>query len=203
MCQTVSCPSWSRCSVAAIAPASESPETSEIPPSGPAWTRNDRQILRQLQQRVCGFGLRRDDEDALDPLDPQPLDGLEDRGAVERAHADGADEVALPVRGVVDAEERDGRAVEGRVEPDHAERPRAARRERPRHRVRPVLELLHGRQDAVPGLGRTCVLPLMTRETVWCETSASFATSAMTAGRRFFVAGVPFSLSTRLILASV
>ena len=30
---------------------------------------------------------------------------------------------------------------------------------------------------------RTCGLSFSTRETVWCETPASFATSAMTAGR--------------------
>src|SRR5262245_40693197 len=49
--------------------------------------------------------------------------------------------------------------------------------------------------------GRTCGLPLSTRETVWWDTSASFATSAITAGRRFLVVWAPFSVSIDWILA--
>src|SRR5262245_43902436 len=49
--------------------------------------------------------------------------------------------------------------------------------------------------------GRTCGLPLSTPGTVWWDTSASFATSAITAGRRFLVVWPPFSASIGLILA--
>ena len=54
----------------------------------------------------------------------------------------------------MDAEERRSRTVEGRVEADDAQRPRAAGRECPGHGVRPVVEHPHGGDHPIAFLDR-------------------------------------------------
>ena len=84
MCQTVPWPSSSRCSVAATAPAPDRPRQAGFRSFGPRLDGDDGKVIRELEHGVRGLGLRGDHEDALDALHAQPLDGLEDRGPVER-----------------------------------------------------------------------------------------------------------------------
>ena len=60
---------------------------------------------------------------------------------IERAKARDNHGVAGVVRGLLDAVERRRRPVQGGIEGDDAERVGAPRHERPRRRVRPVVEL--------------------------------------------------------------
>ena len=92
------------------------------------------------------------------------------------------DEVALVVRGALDPEQRRRRPVQRRVEAHHAERARAPGDERARRGVRAVVELRIARRTRSRVSVRPARLSLSTRETVWWETPASLATSAMTAG---------------------
>ena len=85
--------------------------------------------------------------------------------------------------GALDAEQRRRRAVERRVEADdaeHLERPMTSARATVLGRYS-SLRIASSTRSRVSE--RTCGLSCSTRETVWCETPASFATSAITAGR--------------------
>jgi hypothetical protein len=119
---------------------------------GPArLDRHDRDAGGQVDQGVRPALLRRDDEDPVDALHPQALDGAQNRAAVQGQEADDADEVARGVGGLLDGEERRRRAVERGVEADDPERPRASGDEGPRGAVGTVVEPAHGGENPVPG----------------------------------------------------
>ena len=153
MCHTVSCPRSSRCCGGADRAGDLVDRDHRHALLGARLDRHQRHVGVRVQQRVAGLAVRRDHEDAVDALPAQALDRVGHRRAVERLEARDDDEVAGLVRGPLDPEQRRRRAVQRGVEADHAERLRAAGDERPRHRVRPVPELLHRREHALARLG--------------------------------------------------
>src|SRR6185437_4602906 len=82
----------------------------------------DRQTWRQagqcVRQRIEG----RDDHDTLDALVDEATDGLAYGGSLGGAQARNGDEVLRLQRGLLDAVERGGRAVQRAVEGDDAQR---------------------------------------------------------------------------------
>ena len=122
-----------------------------MPPRRTGLHGHDQEAGRRLHQRVGGALVRRDHEDPVHPLGAQPLDRVQHRWQVERLEAHDRDEVARLVRGLLDAEQRRGRAVERRVEADDAERLGAAGDQRAGDRVGPVVELGHRLQHAFAG----------------------------------------------------
>jgi hypothetical protein len=113
---------------------------------------DERDVGGQVDERLGRALLRRDDEDAVDPLHAEALDRAHDRRPVERVEADDRDEVARGVGGLLDREQRRRRPVQRRVEAHDAERVRAPGHERARRRVRPVVELAHRGEHAAARL---------------------------------------------------
>jgi hypothetical protein len=114
---------------------------------------HERDVAGEADDRLARALERRDDEDAVDALHAEPIDGAQHRGAVQRLEADDGDEVAGLVRGALDRVERRRRAVERGVEAHDPERPRTAGDERARRRVRTVVELLHREEHPLAGRG--------------------------------------------------
>ena len=110
MCQTVSWPRSSSSCVASTAPANWSTATSGTELGRPASTATSGMPAGRLTSASAAALLRRDDEDAVDALDAQALDGAQHRGPVEGEEADDGDEVAGGVRGLLDREQRRRRA---------------------------------------------------------------------------------------------
>ena len=115
----------------------------------PGLDGDDGEIGGQVRDRAGGVGLRCDHENPVDALGAEAPDGVQDGDAVEGEEAHDADEVARPVRGALDAEERRGRAVERGVEAHDPERLRLPGGKCTRHRVRPVVEHAHRREDSL------------------------------------------------------
>jgi hypothetical protein len=121
---------------------------------GPAGLdRHQRDAGGQVDERVGRLLLRRDDEDPVDALDAQAVDGPQHRGTVEGEEADDGDEVAGRMRGLLDREQRRAGSVQRGVEAHDPERPGAPGDERARRRVGAVVELAHRSEHPPLGLG--------------------------------------------------
>ena len=105
-----------------------------------------------MQQSIGSRHLRRDDEDPIHAMAPQPLDGVGYRGPIQSPEAGHDDEVARLVGGALDSEQRRGRTVESGIEADDSECVRASSHQRPGYRVRPVAEFEHRLQDPLARL---------------------------------------------------
>ena len=144
---------------------------------------DDGEIGGQVSDRAGGVGLRCDHENPVDALGAEAPDGVQDGDAVEGQEADDADEVARPVRGALDAEERRGRAVEGGVEAHDPERLRLPGRKCTRHRVRPVVEHPHRCEDSLARVVLDVVAAVDDPRDRLVRDPCEPATSAMTAAR--------------------
>ena len=78
--------------------------------------------MRDVEHRLGRILERDDDQDAVDALLAQTLDGDQHPLAIERGDADDAHEVPGGVCRALDREQRRGGPVERRVEAHHAER---------------------------------------------------------------------------------
>ena len=117
-----------------------------------AADRDQRDVRGRRGQGAPGRDVRGDHDDALDGLAPQALHRVADRRPAGPGHAADRDPVAGFARRVLDAVQRARRAVEVRLQRDHAQGAGPAGDQRPRGGVGPVPELLHGGEDPFAGL---------------------------------------------------
>ena len=144
---------------------------------------------RARRQLLGGVLLGCDRQVPVDAVQPQTLDGLADRAVIERLEAGDDDEVAGLVRGALDPAQRGRRAVQSRVERDHAERVGATGDQCPRHRVGPVVELGHRVEHALARLRADMAAAVDHPRDVWCDTppTADVRHHRGAAGDRFVV----------------
>ena len=153
-CRISRCPSPIRCSVAILRPGvlvHRHPVQARRRLGG---DHDERHARVDAREHADALPLPRDEHDRLDALQREPVHGLPQHLAVERAHARLRHGVAGLVRRLVEAERRVRRTVVGPPGLDQPDRPRTPLRHGAGGRRRRVRELGDGLLHADPGRRR-------------------------------------------------